>query len=782
MDERSQQILEFPQIRERLAGHTAFGPSRRLAEALSPSNDAFLVARMLDETDQARDLVSRRPDVGVGGARDIAQLVMRARRGGRLAGSDLLEIADTLTAAGRVGEALRSERQPLLHELGRSIKPLPQLRARLEQSIDPSGELLDSASPALAGLRRAVRVAYERLRSRLETIVHSSDIGAALQEPLVTLRNGRYVVPVRADARGRVKGIVHDQSGSGQTLFIEPLVVVELGNTWREAQLKAQAEEERILDELSELVGNQADALDETLTALATLDFWIARARLAGEMDAIRPETSKNDEVELLSARHPGLRGRVVPTDIRLGITFRALVVTGPNTGGKTVTLRTLGLLALMHQAGLHVPAATGSRLPVFQDIFADIGDEQSIAQSLSTFSGHMRSIVRIVQAAGVHTLVLLDELGAGTDPTEGSALAQALIDHFIAAGALVAATTHYAELKAYAHNTPQAENASVEFDIESLSPTYHLRIGVPGTSQAFAISERLGLSPGLIADARSRLGRAEVEFEQTLASIKEAQQVAEESLARATEAEERARLARHEAEEERIRARRDRETAKADARAEAERTLADVQAEIRAARDVLARASLTEAHLGESARRLDARLGALVGPEEAPGKQPEPPPLVKIGTTVRSRDGWQGTVTAIDEAAREATLVAGQMRINVALDQLEIVAGTPSEPAGGKRGALTHVFVAPTARPQVSVPSNLDLRGARVEEALELLDRYIDTASLAGVPNVTVIHGHGSGALRDALRAQLRANPLVKSWRPGDRHEGGDGATIVEF
>jgi DNA mismatch repair protein MutS2 len=782
MDERSQQILEFPQIRERLAGHTAFGPSRRLAEALSPSNDAFLVARMLDETDQARDLVSRRPDVGVGGARDIAQLVMRARRGGRLAGSDLLEIADTLTAAGRVGEALRSERQPLLHELGRSIKPLPQLRARLEQSIDPSGELLDSASPALAGLRRAVRVAYERLRSRLETIVHSSDIGAALQEPLVTLRNGRYVVPVRADARGRVKGIVHDQSGSGQTLFIEPLVVVELGNTWREAQLKAQAEEERILDELSELVGGQADALDETLTALATLDFWIARARLAGEMDGIRPETSKNDEVELLSARHPGLRGRVVPTDIRLGITFRALVVTGPNTGGKTVTLRTLGLLALMHQAGLHVPAATGSRLPVFQDIFADIGDEQSIAQSLSTFSGHMRSIVRIVEAAGVHTLVLLDELGAGTDPTEGSALAQALIDHFIAAGALVAATTHYAELKAYAHNTPQAENASVEFDIESLSPTYHLRIGVPGTSQAFAISERLGLSPGLIADARSRLGRAEVEFEQTLASIKEAQQVAEESLARATEAEERARLARHEAEEERIRARRDRETAKADARAEAERTLADVQAEIRAARDVLARASLTEAHLGESARRLDARLGALVGPEEAPGKQPEPPPLVKIGATVRSRDGWQGTVTAIDEAAREATLVAGQMRINVPLDQLEIVADTPSEPAGGKRGALTHVFVAPTARPQVSVPSNLDLRGARVEEALELLDRYIDTASLAGAPNVTVIHGHGSGALRDALRAQLRANPLVKSWRPGDRHEGGDGATIVEF
>src|SRR3954453_22272557 len=618
MDARTQQILEFPQIRERLAGYTAFAPSRRLAEALTPPNDALVVARMLDETDQARDLVSRRPDVGVGGAHDIAQLVMRARRGGRLAGSDLLEIYDTLVAASRVGDALRSERPALLHELGRSIKPLPQLRARLEQSLDPSGELLDSASPALAGLRRAVRVAYERLRSRLETIVHSSDIGAALQEPLVTLRNGRYVVPVRADSRGRVKGIVHDQSGSGQTLFIEPLVVVELGNTWREAQLKAQAEEERILDELSELVGGQADALDETLAALATLDFWIARARLAGEMDAIRAETSKNDEVELLSARHPGLRGRVVPTDIRLGITFRALVVTGPNTGGKTVTLRTLGLLALMHQSGLHVPAATGSRLPIFADVFADIGDEHSIAQSLSTFSGHRRSSVRIVEAAGRNTLVLLDELGAGTDPTEGSALAQALIDHFIAAGALVAATTHYAELKAYAHNTPLAENASVEFDIETLSPTYHLNIGLPGTSQAFNIAERLGLSAGLVADARTRVDRAQEEFEQTLASIRDTQVTAEESLARAAEAEERARAARHEAEDERRAARRERETATADARADAERTLADVQAEIRAACDVLAPASLTEAHLGESARRLDARLGALVGPDEA--------------------------------------------------------------------------------------------------------------------------------------------------------------------
>ncbi len=776
MDERSQRILEFPLVRERLAEHTAFGPSRRLVEALAPSADPIVVARMLDETDQARDLISRRPDLGVGGAHDIAAHVLRARRDGRLAGTDLLEILDTLTTAARVGEALRGERPPLLHELGRSIKPLPALRARLDQSIDPSGELLDSASPALGGLRRAVRVAYERLRSRLETIVHQSDISGALQEPLVTLRNGRYVVPVRADAKSKVKGIVHDQSGSGQTLFIEPLVVVELGNTWREAQLKAEAEEERILDELSELVAGQADALDETLHALATLDFWIARARLAGEMDAVRAATSARDEVELLSARHPGLTGNVVPIDIRLGIEFRAVVVTGPNTGGKTVTLRTIGLLALMHQAGLHVPAAPGSRLPIFANVFADIGDEQSIAQSLSTFSGHMRSIVRIVEEAGPGTLVLLDELGAGTDPTEGSALAQALIDHFIAAGALVAATTHYAELKAYAHNTPAAENASVEFDIETLSPTYHLRMGLPGTSQAFAISERLGLSSGLVDDARSRLGHAQEEFELTLASIKETQQTVEDSLARATEAEERARIARREAEEERGRARRDRETAQSAARDEAQRALTEVQAEIRAARELLARASVTESRLEESAQLLDERVASLVGAtsEAPPPEAAALPDRIALGATARSKDGWQGTVTDIDERAGQATIAAGAMHITVPIDELEAVARAPREGPDPLRTS------APA--PARAVPSSLDVRGARVEEATELLDRYINDAALAGAPKVTVIHGHGSGALRDALRAQLREHPLVKSWRPGERGEGGDGATIVEF
>ena len=771
-DARSQELLEFQLIRARLAALTAFAPSRRLAEALSPSSEPLVVRRWLDETDEARDILARRPDLGVGGAHDISTIVLRARRGGRLAGTELLQVLETLVSAGRLSDALRDERPPRLHELGRSIKALPQLRARLESAIDPAGELLDAASPALGGLRRAVRIAYERLRTRLESIVHG-ELGSALQEPIVTLRNGRYVVPVRADAKGRVKGIVHDQSGSGQTLFIEPLVVVELGNAWREAQLAAEAEEERILDELSGLVAGQADALDETLAALATFDFWLARARLAGEMDAVRPQTIERDEVELLSARHPGLTGKVVPIDLRLGTDFRALVITGPNTGGKTVALRTLGLLSLMHQAGLHIPAAPGSRLPVFRDVFADIGDEQSIAQSLSTFSGHMRSIVRIVEAAGQGCLVLLDELGAGTDPTEGSALAQALLDHFIAAGALVAATTHYAELKAYAHNAPQAENASVEFDVETLSPTYRLRIGLPGTSQAFAIAARLGLPEALVEDARSRLGRAQAEFEQTLVAIKETQQTTEEALARATEAEQRARAARHEAEEERHRARRERDTVAETAREEAKRALAEVQAEVRAARELLARETLTEVRLNESVTRIEERLSALEGGEAAAPELSEPEaPAVEVGSTVRSRDGWQGTVAEMDAATGEATLAAGSMRIKVPIGELQIVSKPPTE------------LPRETIRPQAHrvIPTSLDLRGARVEEALEAMESYIDAASVAGAARVTIIHGHGTGALRDALRVRLAGHPLVKTWRAGERGEGGDGATIVEL
>ncbi len=469
MDAKSIALLEFPQVRERLAAATGFPPGRRLAEALLPSADPVLVEIGLEETSQVRALLAERPSAGIGGAHDIGPAVDRAARGGRLDAVQFAAIAQTLEAASRLRDLLADDRRSLLHELARSLHPLPGLRSTLERSFDPTGELLDTASPRLGALRRATRHAYERLRTRLEQLVHSSDVGGALQDPIVTLRNGRYVIPVRADARSRVKGIVHDASGSGQTLFVEPLVAVELGNAWREAQLAEAAEIERILDELSALVGSQAglhqrDARRPRPVRLLEREGAPGRGDGRGPGRALRraPRSSSR------GARHPGLTGRVVPIDVELGTDFRALIVTGPNTGGKTVTLRTIGLLVLMHQAGLHVPADPGSRLPVLVDLFADIGDEQSVAQSLSTFSGHLRSIVRIAAAAGPATLVLLDELGAGTDPTEGSALAQALLDHFLRTGALVAATTHYAELKVYAHTTPDVRNASVEFDLET--------------------------------------------------------------------------------------------------------------------------------------------------------------------------------------------------------------------------------------------------------------------------------------------------------------------------
>jgi DNA mismatch repair protein MutS2 len=773
-DARSRQLLELPQVIERLAALTSFGPSRRLAEALEPSSDPIVVHRLLDETDEARAFASDRPDTGIGGARDIEPHLVRARRGGRLSGTELLEIMDTLVAAGRLSDALRPERRPLLHALARQIATLPAVRNRLEASIDPAGELLDSASPALGGLRRQVRIAYERLRTRLDQMVNGPEFAGALQDPIVTLRNGRYVIPVRADAKGKVKGIVHDQSASGQTVFVEPLAVMELGNSWREAQLSVEREEERILDELSALVASQADALSDTLAALAAFDLWTARARLGEQMDGVRAAESQRSEVELLAARHPGLTGKVIPIDVRVGGDYRALVITGPNTGGKTVTLRTLGLLALMNQAGLHVPAAPGSRLPIFNDVFADIGDEQSIAQSLSTFSGHMRAIVRIVDAAGPADLVLLDELGAGTDPTEGSALAQALLNHFIEAGAIVAATTHYAELKTYAYNEPRARNASVDFDLETLSPTYHLSIGLPGTSHAFAIAARLGLPERLVADARGRLGEAEAEFEQTLASIRQAQQVAEETLARATAAEERARQARAAAEEERRRARAESTAAVEESRREAEHALAEIREEIRAARDQLSRQSLTEGLLDQTLTALEARMTALLPTAETEPPADEPLLEIAVGSSVRTRDGWQGRVVSLDEKSGRATLVAGSMRVEVPLQ------GLVAAPAGS--APRPDPLSAPPPPPRPVVPSTLDVRGARVDDATTLVDQHLDRAAVAGAARLTIIHGHGSGALRDALRSLLSTHPLVRSWRPGERGEGGDGATIVEL
>lgn len=797
MDARSIALLEFPQVRDRLAAYAAFDPSRRLAAALEPSSDPVIVARGLDETDQARSLLSDRPGVGIGGAKDIEPLVGRAMRGGRLEPLQFIDIVDTLDATVRLQTAIADDRRPLIRDVGRRLHGLPALRSTLARSFDPAGELLDTASPRLGGLRATVRIAYDRLRRRLDSLV-GNELGGALQEPIVTLRNGRYVVPVRADARSRVKGIVHDASGSGQTLFVEPLVVVELGNAWREAQAAVEEEEARILDELSALVAANGTMLRETLEALAQFDFWAAKAQLAAEMDGARPAASSDSEVVLLSARHPGLTGRVVPIDIRLGDGYTALVITGPNTGGKTVTLRTLGLLALMHQAGLHIPAEAGSSLPVLRDVFADIGDEQSIAQSLSTFSGHLRSIIRIVERAGPGTLVLLDELGAGTDPTEGSALAQALLDHFIRSGALVAATTHYAEIKVYAHETPAARNASVAFDLETLSPTYRLTIGLPGGSQAFAIAERLGLPAAIVTDARGRLTENERAFEATLASIRRQEDEIAVAVERARAAEARAADALRTAEEERRKARRERDEAVKAAREEAERLVETLRDDVAAMRRKLERETVTAPAIDAALAKADRTLERM--PERSPVEErkaePTAPHAWRLGERARSRSGgWEGRIAALEKGGTRATLEAGGMRVSVAVEDLEPAVGPASAPPGTGSSAGIGSRVPPPSRGETAsgitgmrlqrartVASSLDLRGARVDEALDALGRYLDDASLAGLEQVTVIHGLGTGALRDAVREMARSHPLVRAFRAGDRGEGGDGATIVRL
>lgn len=524
--------LEFDAIVERLAALTSFEPSRELAMATLPMAHVAHVALLGDQTDEADRLLADQAQAGIGGARDIRAALARASRGGRLAPADLLDVRETLLATERFAARLKAWTGPHLVRTRDALDWAPELAERIGRSMDESGELLDGASAELASIRKRMRTAQDRVRERLGAMLRSSTFAGLIGESIVTVRAGRYVIPIRAEAKGRVKGIVHDQSASGATLFVEPLAVVELNNAWTEATLAEAVEVERILDELSAAVEARADSLDDSLAALARADLWLARARLSTAMDAVRPATS-DDAVELLSARHPLIGDGVVPIDLRLGDRFgyRALVVTGPNTGGKTVSLKTLGLLALMHQSGLRVPAAGGARLPVFASVMADIGDEQSIAQSLSTFSSHLRHVVRFVSDAGAGSLVLLDEIGAGTDPAEGSALAMAVVAHLVDAGAMVAATTHYAELKTFATEHPNVTNAAVEFDVATLRPTYRLTIGLPGKSQAFAIAERLGLPGGILADARARISVEHATMEEALAAIAAAREEQARSL-----------------------------------------------------------------------------------------------------------------------------------------------------------------------------------------------------------------------------------------------------------
>ena len=780
--------LEFGTIVEQLAAHTSFEPSRELALASVPVADTAHVGLLQDQTDEADRLLADQAQASIGGARDIRGAIDRAARGGRLTPAELLEVGETLEATERFAARLKSWRGPHLSAVRDDLDPAPELAARIERSVDDAGEVLDTASNELAAIRKRMRTAQDRVRERLNAMLRSSSMAGIIGEAIVTVRAGRYVIPIRAEAKGRLKGIVHDQSASGATLFVEPLTVVELNNTWTEATLAAEREEERILDELSRAVEERADSLRDSLTALARADLWLARARLGAAMDGVRPSVVE-DAAELLSARHPLLGASAVPIDLRLGDRFgyRALVVTGPNTGGKTVSLKTLGLLALMHQAGLRVPAADGARLPAFRSVMADIGDEQSIAQSLSTFSSHLRNVVRFVADAGPATLVLLDEVGAGTDPAEGSALAMAILSRLLDAGAMVAATTHYAELKTFATEHPGVSNAAVEFDVTTLRPTYRLTIGLPGKSQAFAIAERLGLPEAILADARDRISAEHASMEETLAAIAAAERAQSDAL--------------DAAKAERAAAADDRELAKsgvAKARQEAAQLLAEAR---RSADELVARAEREVADLrremtrqrnlaggkrGTSAAALDElNRRAARARTEPTGPAPEAPDVAaeeglqpRVGLFGRSRTlGSSGRIVEISGRTGRVTLETEGARLVVPADDVEVV---PEPIAGPSPRDLEAEEMRRRAAARVS--PRLDLHGERVEAALERLHAHLDDALLAGLDEVVIVHGIGTGALRRAVREALAEHPRVRAVRGGRKDEGGDGATVAEL
>jgi len=772
--------VEYPRVLEHLASHTAFSAGRELALALEPSFDLHEVSRRQAETAEARWLLSAHPATRIGGVRDVRPLVENAHRAALLMPSDLLDVHQTLESADRLRHVILRVKTtcPHLADIAEPMESCTALVDEIARCLDDRGNVKDGASTRLAEIRSALPRARERLRTRLEHLIRTPQNIPYLQEPLITQRGGRYVVPLKAEHKGRIPGVVHDQSASGATLFIEPLAIVELNNAYRQLELAEQQEIERILRSLTALVAENGDEIVWTVEALAALDLAFAKAEYAEALHAIQPTFVDHASFDLRDARHPLLAPEtVVPISVRAGDDFTILVITGPNTGGKTVTLKTVGLLALMAQAGLHIPAAEGSRLALFSGIYADIGDEQSIEQSLSTFSGHLRNIVRILEKADNRSLVLLDELGAGTDPIEGAALARALLAHLLRRRIVALVATHYSELKAFAQVTPSVANASLEFDLETLSPTYRLTIGLPGRSSALAIAERLGLDHAIISEAREAIDPEAVEVDEMVSAIQHTQAKTAETWEEARRAEETAKALEQEwhtrmaaIEEERV-------SILNAARQEARAELEAVQKRLRALAqraEAMGQPLVELQQVCQETESLAEEVQPLPVPASHPPVLSEPVagPL-EVGDTVWVASLEQkAVVVAIQEG--EVEVKAGSFRLRVSPEEVALRAKgeTRAQKSAGGEGAVFHP----------SPGQELDLRGCTVDEALPLLDKYLDDAYLAGLPGVRIIHGKGTGALRKATREWLASHPLVAGLRPGGRYEGGNGVTVAEL
>ncbi len=780
MDEKSLELLEFSEIKKKLAEYTSFSAGSALALELRPLSDYDKVSLCLKQSAEALYLLSMDTGFTIDGASDIREIARMATLGSIIEPMSLIETQRTLAVMRQVRINLHkiSKEVPLLWDIAKDIVELPTIEKEITRCLAPNGDVLDRASKHLEGTRRQLGEARHSLRECLEAIIRTPKGQKIIQEPLITVREGRYVIPVKTESRREIEGITHDVSNTGATVFVEPVATIEMGNRVRELVSEEKREVDRILRSLSESVGAHETEILISVSRLAELDMIFAKAKYASSVQASEPNLIADDSpafIKLVDARHPLLGQKAVPLNVEIGRDFSTLVITGPNTGGKTVALKTIGLLILMAQSGIPIPASPETCLPVFDNVFVDIGDEQSIEQTLSSFSWHINNIVRIIKNATGRSLVLLDELGTSTDPAEGSALARSILRHFLSSGILTVATTHYGDLKAFAHTTSGMQNASFGFDPETLQPTYQLTLGIPGGSNALVTAERLGVSPAIIKEARTMLSKGALDLDATLADIMaEKQRIKavrellekENKETKAKKAELESRLMQLRTEEQRIiQEARDKVVHEA---GELHRQIRQVNSELRnkRSRETL---DMARKSLSDMQTQLDS--------EQWTSKIPEAEVTDRIskGDTVYLRESQlKGTVLSVSEKTQEVEVQAGQIKLKVAMNRVD------KAPSGTVVRSGTADKITTPVPGEIS--AELDLRGKRADEVEFVLDGYLNDATLSNLNEVLIIHGFGTGTVRQIARDFLASHPLVKSFRAGIQGEGGDGTTVVSL
>ena len=793
MDEKALRILEFDKIVNRIIELSASELGRELAVEMTPQTEYGVILGLLKETSDAAGFIVRRGSPPMGGIHDIRGSLKRADMGSMLSPGELLRVSDTLRASRNLknysgsADARGGEEDNTVKGLVDALETNKRIEDKINNAIVSEDEISDSASPALSTIRRQIKDQQNSIKDKLSDMIRSTKYQKFMQESIVTLRGDRYVVPVKQEYRSEVPGLVHDSSSSGATLFIEPMAVVEANNSIKQLKIKEQLEIERILLELSADVGSIATQLKSNMSIMAKLDFIFAKAKLSLDYNCVCPRLNNERKIIIKKGRHPLLdKKTVVPINFNIGDKFNTVVITGPNTGGKTVTLKTVGLFTLMVQAGLHIPAAEGTEMSVFGQVFADIGDEQSIEQSLSTFSSHMTNIVKILANADSKSLVMFDELGAGTDPTEGAALAMSILERLHGIGALSVATTHYSELKVYALTTKGVENACCEFDVETLRPTYNLLIGVPGKSNAFAISKRLGLQEDILERAKEFLSQEEIQFEDILMSIEKNRSETEKERMKAESYRREIEGLKKELEDQRHRIADQKEKLLREAKEEARRLLLDTKQEADEMLQEMRKAAEEQETVlrNKAAEDVKIRLRTKINKIEESMTQAllprqgyqKPPENLKPGDSVHIVNlNRKGTVVTPPDKDGEAVVQAGIMKVNVHVTNLKLINEPMSEINKSGTGKIG-------ISKSMNISTQVDIRGTNVDEAVEVLDKFLDDAGIAGLAEVMIIHGKGTGALRSGVHQFLKTNGHVKSFRLGKYGEGEAGVTVVEM